>query len=631
MSCSCGRLHSHEPCESRCGYSGRERGRFFRLLVSAVFFVTALFLPLTGWIRASAFAVPYLVAGAGVLRRAGENLLRGDLFDENFLMAASSIGAFGIGEYPEGAAVMILFGIGEYFEDLAVEKSRRSIEKLAEICPDEVDVFRHGEAIRCPPEKVQPGETVLVQPGDRIALDGIVLSGSAALDTAALTGESAPTEVSEGDFVRSGCISTNGVLHIRVTNAFSESTISRILALVEDAENGKSKSESFIHKFAKVYTPSVIGAAALLAVVPSLITGAWSEWIRRALTFLMISCPCALVISVPLSFFGGIGGASRRGILVKGSHFMEALAKAEIIAFDKTGTLTEGRFSVTDIRAENPAELLRLAAGCEQFSRHPVGAAITAAYREKGTLPEAVDGKEEPGYGLSARMEGKTVFVGNARLMQKCGAGKLPDTENLPGTVVHVAEDGRYLGYILLEDKLKASAVQAVQELKALGVKKCVMLSGDRKAAVEKTAEAAGFDAAYAQLSPEGKLAAAQDLKLQLSEKGTFLYAGDGINDAPVLAAAHAGIAMGALGTDAAVEAADVVLMHDDPLAISLAIRIARKTIRVARENIFFALAVKAAVLSLGALGHAPLWAAVLVDVGVCLLCIGNSLRTLRI
>ena len=623
---ACGREHGEE----------QEGGRWAlaEILLSAALFLAALFLaPEAGPWRLACFAVPYLLAGWRVLREAAENILRGEVFDENFLMTVASVGALCIGEYPEAVAVMVLYRVGEYCEDLAVEKSRRSIAGLMDICPETAAVERDGQTVTVGPGEVAVGEIILVKPGERVPLDGVVVSGAAALDTAALTGESAPRDVGEGESVRNGCIDLDGVLRIRVTRVFGESTVSRILALVEDTGANKSRSENFITRFAKIYTPAVVGAAAVLAVLPPLLLGGgWSEWIRRALTFLVISCPCALVISVPLTFFGGIGAASRQGILIKGSRYVEALSRAEAVAFDKTGTLTRGTFVVRDLHPDRISrkELLDMAAAAERYSDHPISRSLKEAGGELTEDWTVTDVRELPGQGVRALVNGRETLVGNARLMESAGIPWHGCDTCHPGTMLHVAVDGEYEGHIVVTDEVKESARGLAAALKRLGVKKCVMLTGDKAEVGEALARELGLDECRAALSPEDKVAAVRELRAGLSPAGRLLYVGDGINDAPVLAGADVGVAMGAIGSDAAVEAADVVIMDDDPGSVARSIGLARRTMAIARQNIAFALAVKAVVLVLGALGLAAMWVAVFADVGVCLLCILNALRALR-
>ena len=631
MSCSCHDHDRHDPHEHHHEHGeGVGKGEIIRLGVSALLLIDALVLPTEGWTRLAIFLVPYLLAGFPVLKEAAENIVHGEVFDENFLMAVASLGAIALGDYPEAVAVMLLYSVGELCEELAVSKSRRSVEALLTICPETARVERGGETLTVRPEEVAVGDSLIVEPGERVPLDGIVTEGTASLDTAALTGESVPRSVSVGGSVRSGCIDLDGVLRIRVTHLYAESTVQRILHLVEEAESGKSRSESFIRRFARVYTPLVVGLAAALAVVPSLVTGAWSLWIRRALTFLVISCPCALVISVPLTFFGGIGGAARCGILFKGSTYMETLARTETAALDKTGTLTTGQFTVTGAYpAEGSTEeLLALAAACEKQSHHPLAAALCAAVPGKGLTAENV--RELPGRGVTARIEDREVAAGNLRLMAELGIPVPEEKTALPGTVVYLAVNGTYRGCVQMEDTPKEGVETLAGALRAEGVKKCVLLTGDRAAAAARLGETLAPDDILSELSPEGKVEAMRALRAALSDKGKLLFVGDGVNDAPVLAASDVGVAMGLLGSDAAVESADVVLMRDEVSQLVTAIRLSKRTVRIAKENIAFALAVKIAVLLLGALGVAGMGAAVFADVGVCLLCIVNALRTLK-
>lgn len=596
------------------------------LTVSALLFAVALLFPQEGFGGAVAFAIPWLLCGHEVIWEAVQKLLHGELLDEDFLMTIASVGAFCLGEYPEAAAVMLLFQLGEFFEGYAEGRSRRSIAALMELCPETAEIERGGELLTLPPEQVQVGDILTVRPGGRVALDGELLSDSASLDTAALTGESLPRELSKGELVRSGCIVLDRPVRLRVTAPLAESTVSRILALTEEAEEGKSRSERFIRRFARVYTPVVVGAALLLAVGGGLISGAWADWLRRALVFLVVSCPCALVISVPMSFFAGIGAASKRGILIKGSGCMEALATASVAAFDKTGTLTEGRFSVQSIRADgmDEAALLRLAAAAEQFSTHPLARSLVDA---AGTLTDLAVSEvtEQAGQGVTALVDGRRIAVGSEKLMAAIGADCPAAQES--GTVLHVALNGSYAGCIVLADTVKTGAEGLCDALHRQGIARCVMLSGDRRDTAEAIATALQMDEVRAELSPEDKVTALRELRTQ----GPTLYVGDGINDAPVLAASDVGIAMGAFGSDAAVEAADVVIMDDDPARLVRAVSVARGTRRIVRQNIVLALAVKLLVLALGALGYAPLWLAVFADVGVCILAVLNALRALRL
>ncbi len=600
------------------------------ILIAAALYIVALALPLNGVWQLIAFLVPYGVVGWRVLQKAGKNIAHGQIFDENFLMCVASIGAFAGGEYLEAVAVMLLYQVGELFEGCAVGKSRRSIANLMDIRPDSARVERGGEAIEVAPDEVQVGEIIVVNPGERVPLDGEVIEGTSHLDTAALTGESAPRDVSAGQDVISGCINLSGVLRVRVNKPYGESTVARILDLVENASSQKAKSENFITKFARYYTPAVCACALALAVVPSLIDGNWHEWVSRALIFLVVSCPCALVISVPLSFFSGIGGASSRGILVKGGNYMETLAKVRTLVFDKTGTLTKGSFEVTAVHPEaiSERELLEIAVLAECHSSHPISLSLQHAFGMPIDEGRIHDVEEISGHGISAVVDGRHVSVGNGKLMDRVGA-KWHECE-LPGTVVHVAADGAYLGHIVISDVEKEGAKQAIADLKACGVKNCVMLTGDRKSAAEAVARDLGSDTVYCELLPADKV---QHVERMLSDKdqyGVTAFVGDGINDAPVLSRADVGVAMGALGSDAAIEAADVVLMDDNPVRIAQAIRISRKTLRIVKQNIVFALTIKAVVLVMSALGLANMWLAVFADVGVSVIAILNAMRALR-
>jgi len=597
--------------------------------LSLVLGAAAYLLPTTGWVRLLCFLVPYLIAGYETLREAAEGILRGEVFGEEFLMSVATLGALALGEYPEAVAVMLLFRVGELLEDMAGDRARDSISALMDIRPDYANLTLDGEIRRVTPDCVAVGDRILVKPGEKLPLDGVVISGESTLDTAALTGEALPRAVRPGDTVLSGCVNGGGALTVEVTKPFGEATVTKILALVESASEKKSRSESFIHRFAARYTPAVCLAAAVLAVVPSLMTGNWGMWIRRALIFLVVSCPCALVISVPLTYFCGIGGLSRRGILVKGGSHLDDLSRAEIVVFDKTGTLTEGRFAVTELRPRScgAGELLRLAAAADRYSDHPVAAALRAAAGE-ADLPVPSETEELPGRGVRAAAEGRTVLVGNARLMAENGIAY--ETSDLPGTHVHVAADGVYLGCILVSDRLKAGAGEAIAVLKKIGLRRTVMLTGDKRAAAETVAAALGLDETAAELLPGDKVAAVERLLGEKSPKGTLLFVGDGINDAPVLARADVGVAMGAMGSDAAIEAADVVLMDDDPAKLPAAIAGAKRTRRIAGENIAFALGVKALVLVLAAFGRTSMWAASFADVGVCVLAILNAVRAMK-
>ena len=608
----------------------KQKKMLMRILASAALFVIALLIPAEGWLKLVIFLVPYLLVGYKVLIKAGKNILHGQVFDENFLMCVATIGAFVLGEYLEAVAVMLFYQIGELFEDYSVGRSRRSIADLMDIRPEVARVERDGNEVEVDPEEVQIGETIVVRPGDRVPLDGTVISGRSSMDTAALTGESVPRTVHEGDSVISGCINQSGVLKVRVDKAFGESTVSRILELVENSGDRKAQAEKFITRFARWYTPAVCISALLLAVVPSLITGRWSEWVGRALMFLVVSCPCALVISIPLSFFGGIGGASKQGILIKGGNFLEALANVDIVVFDKTGTLTKGTFKVVDVNAKEISrdDLIELTALAESQSTHPISRSIQEHYGKEIDHNRVCEVQEISGKGISATVDGRAVAAGNAALMQSMGLK--PDMVNHAGTIVHVAVDGKYAGYIVISDEIKDDAKQAIADLHKMGVRKTVMLTGDRTATGESVAKEIGIDEAHCELMPADKVSHVERLIGERRKNGTLAFVGDGINDAPVLARADLGIAMGALGSDAAIEAADIVLMNDKPSSIATAIAISRKTHRIVNENIAFALIVKAIVLVLSALGKTTMWAAVFADVGVSVLAILNAMRALR-
>ncbi len=591
-------------------------------------------------VRIAAFLLPYAFVGWRVLYKAGRNIAHGQVFDENFLMSLATVGAFAVGEYPEAVFVMLFYRVGELFEELAVGRTRASVASLVNIRPDTAHVEREGEVLTVDPAEVAVGEIILIRPGERVPLDGIVVEGNTTLDTSALTGESLPRDAAVGDAVASGCVNLSGVLRVRVSKIYGQSTVTRILALAESAAERKSKSEHFITRFARYYTPCVVVAAVLLAVVPPLIFGAgdggvWREWIGRALSFLVISCPCALVISVPLTFFAGIGGASRRGILIKGSAYLEAFAACDTLVFDKTGTLTEGRFSVSDVRPAGgfgADELLALAAAVERDSTHPIARALVAACEESvpGTVARAENVEEIAGHGMTAQVAGRRVAVGHARLMERVGASVL-DGAGAPGSTVFVAVDGIYAGRITVTDTIRPEAAEAVAALARGGVRRTVMLTGDRPESAAAVAASVGVSEFHANLLPTDKV---ERLEAILAEpargQGKVAFVGDGINDAPVLARADVGIAMGGMGADAAIEAADIVLMQDCLSALPEARRICRKTRAIVRQNIVFALAVKAVVLILGACGLAPLWLAVFADVGVSVLAILNAMRAMR-
>ncbi len=603
-----------------------------RILAGAALLLAAVLIPARGILRLLLFLVPYLLAGGDVLWRALRNILRGQVFDENFLMAVATIGAFCIGEYPEAVLVMVFYQVGEWFQGYAVGRSRSSIAALMDIRPDHANLETPDGLRQADPEEIAVGDVIVVKSGERIPLDGTVLEGRSTVDTAALTGESLPRETGPGDAVISGCINIGGLLRVRVSKPYGESTVAKILDLVENSSSKKARAENFITRFARIYTPLVVMAAVLLAVLPPLLfQEAWGIWIQRALIFLVISCPCALVISIPLGFFGGIGGASRRGILVKGSNYLEALSRAEIVVFDKTGTLTKGTFTVTAVHPDILPEdrLLELAALAESYSDHPISRSLREAYHKEIDASRVTGTEDIPGHGVSARVDGRLVQAGSGKLMERMG---IPYRNcHRTGTIVHVAVDGEYAGHIVIADEIKPDAADAVAALKSQGVRKTVMLTGDQPAVGESVAEALGIDEVHAGLLPADKVDHVEQLLGEKQGRGTLAFVGDGINDAPVLSRADIGIAMGALGSDAAIEAADVVLMDDKPSKIADAIRISRKTRRIVQQNIVFALGVKLLVLVLGACGVASMWAAVFADVGVSVLAILNAMRALRV
>lgn len=612
--------------------SRSQKKMLLRILVSALLLpVAALLAPEKGVFRLLCFLVPYLVIGWDVLWRAVRNICHGQIFDENFLMCFATVGALAIGDYFEAAFVMLFYQIGELFQAYAVGRSRKSIAELMDIRPDYANIETEAGIRQAAPEEVEVGEIIVVRPGEKIPLDGVVTEGSSTLDTASLTGEAMPRPVHPGDETASGCVNQSGLLHIRVTKPFGESTVAKILELLENASAQKARAENFITRFARYYTPCVVIAAFLLAFLPPIFAGDFTKWLQRALTFLVISCPCALVISVPLSFFGGIGGASRRGILVKGGNYLEQLAKAEIIVFDKTGTLTQGTFSVAEICTESlPAErLLELAATAESYSSHPISLSLQAAYGKTPDSSRVTEVCDLPGRGIQATVDGTRIFCGNGRLMEELSLS-FPDVSAV-GTVVYVAIEQSYAGYILIADQVKPEAAAAIADLKMKGIRQTVMLTGDTEKAAAQTADTLGIDRTFAGLLPGDKVKKAEMLLSELSPGGKLLFVGDGVNDAPVLSRADVGIAMGAMGQDAAVEAADIVLMDDSLSKLPLAISIAKRTLRIVRQNIVFALSVKALVLVLGAFGLANMWAAVFADVGVAVLAILNAMRALQV
>ena len=609
--------------------------RGIKIIISAILFVLALVIPFSNeWINNGLFIISYLVVGFEILKKAVRNIFRGKVFDENFLMAVATIGAFAIGEFPEAIAVMLFYQVGELFQSYAVDKSRKSIASLMDIRPDYANIEKDGKIEKVDPDEVKIGDIIIVKTGEKIPLDGVVVEGTSSLDTMALTGESVPRVVKTEDEVLSGCINKDGLLKIRVTKEFGESTVSKILDLVENASSKKSKSENFITKFAKYYTPTVVIIAVLLAFIPPIILkdfSTFSVWLYRALSFLVVSCPCALVISIPLSFFGGIGGASKMGILIKGSNYLEALANTETVVFDKTGTLTEGIFEVQDIYAEGieKDELLRIVAHAENYSNHPIAKSVKKAYNKEIDENIIKNPQELSGKGIWAKIDEKDILVGNEKLMveEKIDFKKCDEV----GTILYVAIDKKYVGYVLIADKIKQDSPKTIRELKAMNIKETVMLTGDKKEVGEYVAKKLNIDKVYTELLPDGKVEKVEELLKQKSEKGKLVFVGDGINDAPVLTIADIGVAMGGLGSDAAIEAADIVIMTDETSKISKAINLSKKTMRIVRENIIFAIFVKIAVLVLTAFGASTMWEAVFADVGVSVIAIINALRMLNI
>ena len=609
--------------------------RGIKIIISAILFVLALVIPFSNeWINNGLFIISYLVVGCEILKKAVRNIFRGKVFDENFLMAVATIGAFAIGEFPEAVAVMLFYQVGELFQSYAVDKSRKSIASLMDIRPDYANIEKDGKIEKVDPDEVKIGDIIIVKTGEKIPLDGVVVEGRSSLDTMALTGESVPRVVKTEDEVLSGCINKDGLLKIRVTKEFGESTVSKILDLVENASSKKSKSENFITKFAKYYTPTVVIIAVLLAFIPPIILkdfNAFSVWLYRALSFLVVSCPCALVISIPLSFFGGIGGASKMGILIKGSNYLEALANTETVVFDKTGTLTEGIFEVQDIYAEGieKDELLRIVAHAENYSNHPIAKSVKKAYNKEIDEKIIKNPQELSGKGIWAKIDEKDILVGNEKLMleEKIDFKKCDEV----GTILYVAIDKKYVGYVLIADKIKQDSPKTIRELKAMNIKETVMLTGDKKEVGEYVAKKLNMDKVYTELLPDGKVEKVEELLKQKSEKGKLVFVGDGINDAPVLTISDIGVAMGGLGSDAAIEAADIVIMTDETSKISKAINLSKKTMRIVRENIIFAIFVKIAVLVLTAFGASTMWEAVFADVGVSVIAIINALRMLNI
>lgn len=605
-----------------------------KIVIALILFLVALIVPLESQlINNGLFVISYLIVGLEIVLKAIRNIFKGKVFDENFLMAIATIGAFVIGEYPEAVAVMLFYQIGEAFQDYAVDKSRKSIISLMDIRPDFANIQRNGKIDKINPEEVNVGDIIVVKPGEKVPLDGIIVKGTSMIDTSALTGESVPKEVKEQDEILSGCINENGVLEVEVTKKFGESTASKILDLVENASSKKSKSENFISKFAKYYTPIVVVTAVLLAIIPPMIfNGAeWIEWIHRALTFLVVSCPCALVISIPLGFFGGIGGASKIGVLVKGSNYLEALSNTEIMVLDKTGTLTEGVFEVQQINPIDISEedLIKYATYAESFSNHPIAISLKKAYGKEIVNKKVSETQELPGLGVRAVIEGESIFVGNEKLMKENCIDYIKSEEI--GTILYIAVNNKFAGTIVISDKIKTDAKETIDKLKKDNIKKIVMLTGDKRKVGENVAEKLGIDEVYTELLPSDKVEKVENLMKNKSENGNLAFIGDGINDAPVLAISDIGIAMGGLGSDAAIEAADVVLMTDEPSRVVDAIKISKKTMTIVKQNIIFAISIKLIVLILSAIGISNMWQAVFADVGVSILAILNALRALYI
>lgn len=617
----------------------KQKKMLIRIVIAAVLVVAFSLIPMKGYVKFVLFIIPYLVIGYDILKKAGKGILNRQMFDENFLMAVATIGAILLGDYKEGVAVMLFYQIGELFQSYAVGKSRRNISELMDIRPDYANVEReNGQLEAVDPDEVEVGTIIVVKPGEKIPIDGEVVEGSSTLNTSALTGESLPREVESGDEVISGCININGLLKIRTTKEFGESTVSKILDLVENASSRKSKAEDFISKFARVYTPAVVAAAIALALVPPFVRmgfmgvpADWDVWIYRALTFLVISCPCALVISIPLSFFAGIGGASKAGVLVKGSNYLETLSKVKTVVFDKTGTLTKGVFQVTAAHPQEMSEkeLLHLAAHVERYSTHPIAASLRAAYPNESDSCRVEAVEEIAGQGIRAHVNGNVVCVGNSKMMEAVGAEWYDCHRHAAGTVIHVSINGRYAGHVIISDVVKETSKAAITALKSVGVARTVMLTGDAKEVADAVAKELGIDQVRSELLPADKVQNVEELLLENKGNGNLAFVGDGINDAPVLTRADIGIAMGAMGSDAAIEAADVVLMDDDPMKISQAIRISRKCLAIVNQNTWFSIGIKLVVLLLGAVGIANMWFAIFADVGVMILAVLNAMRAL--
>ena len=618
----------------------KQKKVFIRIIIAIIGIILLQFIPVHGYIEFALYMIPYLVIGYDILLKAGKGIKNKQVFDENFLMAVATVGAICLGDYKEGVAVMLFYQIGELFQSYAVGKSRRNISELMDIRPDYANIENEdGQLEQVDPDEVEIGSIIVVQPGEKVPIDGIVVSGNTTLNTSALTGESAPRSVTTGDEVISGCINESGLIKLKTTKEFGESTVSKILELVENASSRKSKSENFISKFARIYTPVVCYSALVLAIIPPLfrmlfmgLAPEWSDWILRALTFLVISCPCALVISIPLSFFAGIGGASNAGVLIKGSNYLETLSEVKYIVFDKTGTMTQGVFDVKEVVLDkntdvNKEQLLTYAALAESYSSHPISKSLQKAYGKQIDQSRVSDVEEISGHGVSATVEGKKILAGNEKLMKQKNVTYLSPNET--GTIVHVAIDGKYAGYIVIADLLKPTSKDAIKALKRAGMKKIVMLTGDSKKVADAVASELGITDVYSELLPGDKVEKVEELLKQKNEKEKLAFVGDGINDAPVLSRADVGIAMGALGADAAIEAADIVLMDDDPLKIAKAIKISKKCLRIVYENIYFAIGIKVICLILGALGIANMWAAIFADVGVMIIAVLNAIRAL--
>lgn len=615
----------------------KQKKVLIRIIISAILMIVLALLPLEGYLKFGLFLIPYIIIGYDILRKAVKGILNKQVFDENFLMAVATVGAIALGDYKEGVAVMLFYQIGELFQSYAVGKSRRNISSLMDIRPDYANIEKDGKLEKVDPDEVEVGSIIIVQPGEKVPIDGTIVEGTTTLNTSALTGESVPRNAGVGDDVISGCINMTGVLRIKTTKEFGESTVSKILDLVENSSSKKSRSENFISKFAKIYTPAVCYGALALAIIPPVVriiigsSADWSDWILRALTFLVISCPCALVISIPLSFFAGIGGASREGVLVKGSNYLETLSKTKYVVFDKTGTMTKGVFEVSGIHHSTMEDkkLLEYAALAESYSTHPISKSLLKAYGKPVDKSRVTDVQEISGHGVTAKIDGVSVAAGNAKLMKKLGI-EYKECHHV-GTVVHMAVDGKYAGHILISDVIKPTAKDAIDALNKIGVSKTVMLTGDSKKVADNVAQQLGISEVYSELLPGDKVDKVEALLSSKSEKDKLAFVGDGINDAPVLSRADIGIAMGALGSDAAIEAADVVLMDDDPLKISKAVKIARKCMRIVYENIYFAIGVKIVCLVLGALGIANMWLAIFADVGVMVIAVLNAIRALAV